>query len=70
MVHMTWAGRFEKLLEVIHGLPRLTFKITHDSKTEHLIGVIGVLVVITFVATGDDLLMFLMQLHKHMELSM
>jgi hypothetical protein len=53
-VCMIWIGCVEKLLEVIRWLSRLTFKITLGNGNELLIGVAGVLIVITFVATGGD----------------
>jgi hypothetical protein len=51
---MIWAGRFKKILEVICRLSRLTFKITLSSGNKLLIGVIGILVVIAFIATSGD----------------
>jgi hypothetical protein len=51
---MIWAGCFEKLLKVIHQLPRLVFKITLDRGNELLVGVTGILIIITFVAIGPQ----------------
>jgi hypothetical protein len=51
---MIWAGYFEKHLKVICGLPCLAFEITLGSGNEFLIGVAGILIVITFIATGGD----------------
>jgi hypothetical protein len=54
MVCMIRASFFEKLLKVVCGLLRVTFKISLGGDNELLIGVAGVLVIATFVATGGD----------------
>jgi hypothetical protein len=54
MVHMIYAGCFEKLVEVIRRMLRLAFKITLSSGNELLIGVAYALIIITFVTTGSD----------------
>jgi hypothetical protein len=51
---MIWACCFEKLLKVIHGLPRLAFGIRLSSGNELLIRVTDILIVITFIAIGGD----------------
>jgi hypothetical protein len=51
---MIWLGCFEKLLEVIRRLPRLAFKIMLGSGNELLVGVVNVLIIITFITTGGD----------------
>jgi hypothetical protein len=53
-VHMVGAGRFEKLLKVIGGLPCLVLEVTFSSGNELLIGVIGLLVFATLVTAGGD----------------
>jgi hypothetical protein len=53
-VCMIWVGSFEKLLKMIHRLPRLAFKITLGSSNELLIGVTGVLIVVTFVVASGN----------------
>jgi hypothetical protein len=54
MVRMIWDGCFEKLFKVNYGLPRLEFEITLSSGDELLVGVTGVLIVITFIVVGGD----------------
>jgi hypothetical protein len=51
---MIGVGFFEKLLEVIGGLPRLVLKITLGSGDELLIGVTSVPVVITFITASGN----------------
>jgi hypothetical protein len=53
-VRMIGVGCFEKLLEVISGLPHLALKIVFGSGDELLIGVASILIVITFVTAGGD----------------
>jgi hypothetical protein len=51
---MIWAGCFKKLFEVIGGLARLALRITLSGSDELLVGVTGVLVVITLITTSGD----------------
>jgi hypothetical protein len=51
---MIWLGCFEKLLDVIRWLSRLVFKIMLGNGNELLVGVVNVLIIITFVTTGGD----------------
>jgi hypothetical protein len=53
MVHMTWAGCFEKPFEVISRLPCLALRITLGSGDELLIGVASILVIALIIAGGD-----------------
>jgi hypothetical protein len=53
-VHMVGAGRFEKLLKVISGLPSLVLEVTFSGGNELLIGVVGLLVFAALVTAGGD----------------
>jgi hypothetical protein len=51
---MVGTGQFEKLLEVIDGLPRLMLEVTLSSGNELLIGVIGLLVIAALIIAGTN----------------
>jgi hypothetical protein len=49
-----WARLFEKLLEVIGGLPCLMLEIALSSSNELIVGVVNLCVISTLMATGSD----------------
>jgi hypothetical protein len=53
-VHMIGAGCLKKLLDLIRRLPCLALDVTLGSGDELLVGVIGLLVVVTLVAASSD----------------
>jgi hypothetical protein len=53
-VCMVGASRFEKLLEVINGLPHLALEVRLSSGNELLVGVISLLVIAALIVAGSD----------------
>jgi hypothetical protein len=53
-VHMIGVGCLEKLLDLIRRLPCLALDVTLCSGDELLVGVIGLLVIVTLVAASSD----------------
>jgi hypothetical protein len=51
---MVWAGCFEKLFEVISGLPRLGLRITLGSGDKLLVRVTDVLVIVALIIASGD----------------
>jgi hypothetical protein len=51
---MVGAGHLEKLLEVIGRLPHLALEVTLSGGNRLLVGVIGLLVVVTLITAGSN----------------